>query len=38
MLGRRSGGVAAVLQGQLYVMGGNDGVMALNSGEICGYR
>ncbi|KAJ4942102.1 hypothetical protein JOQ06_011971, partial [Pogonophryne albipinna] len=31
MLGRRSGGVAAVLQGQLYVMGGNDGVMALNS-------
>ncbi|XP_063752866.1 kelch-like protein 20 [Eleginops maclovinus] len=33
MLSRRSGAVAAVLQGQLYVMGGNDGVMALNSVE-----
>lgn len=30
---RRTRAVAAVLEGHLYVMGGNDGDMALNSGE-----
>lgn len=33
MLSRRSGAVAAVLGGHLYVVGGNDGELALNSGE-----
>lgn len=33
MLSRRSGAAAAVLGGHLYVMGGNDGEVALDSGE-----
>lgn len=33
MLTRRARAVAAVLEGHLYVMGGNDGDMALSSGE-----
>lgn len=33
MLTRRTRAVAAVLEGHLYVMGGNDGDMALNSVE-----
>lgn len=33
MLSRRTRAVAAVLDGHLYVIGGNDGDMALSSGE-----
>lgn len=33
MLARRTRAAAAVLEGHLYVIGGNDGDMALNSGE-----
>lgn len=33
MLTRRTRAVAAVLEGHLYVIGGNDGDLALSSGE-----
>lgn len=35
MLTRRTRAVAAVLEGHLYVIGGNDGDMALSSGGRC---
>lgn len=38
MLSRRTRAVAAVLEGHLYVIGGNDGDMALSSGEKCDYK
>lgn len=38
MLGRRTRAAAAVLDGYLYVIGGNDGKMTLDTGEWCDYK